>query len=264
MGRRHVEFGTNVTYQYCAPASGSHYNKAGSGPIQPRLYGPQDTVIPQGWIHNLEHGALVVLYTGTSEGATPEGQRQLQAFYDVVPEQPRLRHPEGHDPGSGHRPLRPDGDRLLGHRLGPGPAARDTSTPRDPGLLRRRGASGRTRSRSARRPRARREPSSSASPAAPARARRPSASPSVLRQPQRRTVRQPELTDAAVLALVKTAAGPGLSLQDVPMPVVGINDVLIRVHRTGICGTDLHIEAWDAWAAVDDRPAARGRPRVRR
>ena len=52
-----------------------------------------------------------------------------------------------------------------------------------------------------------------------------------------------------MLALVKTAAGPGLSLQDVPMPVVGINDVLIRVHRTGICGTDLHIEAWDAWAA---------------
>ena len=52
-----------------------------------------------------------------------------------------------------------------------------------------------------------------------------------------------------MLALVKTAAGPGLSLQDVPMPVVGINDVLIRVHRTGICGTDLHIDAWDAWAA---------------
>jgi threonine 3-dehydrogenase len=51
-------------------------------------------------------------------------------------------------------------------------------------------------------------------------------------------------------ALVKTAAGPGLELRDrVPAPVVGINDVLIRVHRTGICGTDLHIEAWDAWAA---------------
>ena len=34
------------------------------------------------------------------------------------------------------------------------------------------------------------------------------------------------------------------------MPAVGINDVLIRVHRTGICGTDLHIESWDAWAAA--------------
>ncbi len=50
-------------------------------------------------------------------------------------------------------------------------------------------------------------------------------------------------------ALVKTAAGPGLELRDVPMPEIGINDVLVRVQRTGICGTDLHIEAWDAWAA---------------
>jgi len=46
-----------------------------------------------------------------------------------------------------------------------------------------------------------------------------------------------------VKALVKPHAGPGLDLRDVPMPTVDINDVLIRVHRTGICGTDLHIEA---------------------
>ncbi len=51
-----------------------------------------------------------------------------------------------------------------------------------------------------------------------------------------------------MLALVKTGPGPGLELNDVPMPVIGINDVLIRVHKTGICGTDLHIEAWDPWA----------------
>jgi threonine 3-dehydrogenase len=50
-------------------------------------------------------------------------------------------------------------------------------------------------------------------------------------------------------ALVKTAAGPGLSLIDVPDPRPGINDVLIRVRKTGICGTDLHIESWDPWAA---------------
>jgi threonine 3-dehydrogenase len=52
-----------------------------------------------------------------------------------------------------------------------------------------------------------------------------------------------------MLALVKTAAGPGLRLQDLPVPQIGINDVLIRVHKTGICGTDLHIESWDPWAA---------------
>jgi threonine 3-dehydrogenase len=51
-----------------------------------------------------------------------------------------------------------------------------------------------------------------------------------------------------MLALVKARPGPGLSLETVPDPEVGINDVLIRVHRTGICGTDLHIESWDPWA----------------
>ena len=49
-------------------------------------------------------------------------------------------------------------------------------------------------------------------------------------------------------ALVKTQAGPGLDLIDVPEPQIGINDVLVRVHKTGICGTDLHIESWDPWA----------------
>jgi threonine 3-dehydrogenase len=49
-------------------------------------------------------------------------------------------------------------------------------------------------------------------------------------------------------ALVKSRAEPGLWLEDVPEPEHGINDVLIRVRRTGICGTDVHIERWDAWA----------------
>lgn len=49
-------------------------------------------------------------------------------------------------------------------------------------------------------------------------------------------------------ALVKRKAEPGLWLEDVPLPTIGINDVLIKVLRTGICGTDLHIYKWDAWA----------------
>jgi threonine 3-dehydrogenase len=49
-------------------------------------------------------------------------------------------------------------------------------------------------------------------------------------------------------ALVKAHAEPGLWLQDVPEPEPGINDVLIRVRKTGICGTDLHIHRWDTWA----------------
>jgi len=49
-------------------------------------------------------------------------------------------------------------------------------------------------------------------------------------------------------ALVKNQAQPGLWLEDVPIPSIGLDDVLIRVLRTGICGTDLHIYDWDAWA----------------
>jgi threonine 3-dehydrogenase len=49
-------------------------------------------------------------------------------------------------------------------------------------------------------------------------------------------------------ALVKSKAEPGLWLAEVPVPSIGINDVLIEVLRTGICGTDLHIYKWDAWA----------------
>src|SRR6187455_2876804 len=49
-------------------------------------------------------------------------------------------------------------------------------------------------------------------------------------------------------ALVKSRTEPGLWLAEVPEPTIGINDVLIRINRTGICGTDLHIYKWDAWA----------------
>ena len=55
-------------------------------------------------------------------------------------------------------------------------------------------------------------------------------------------------------ALVKTQAGPGLELVDVPSPPMGIDDVRIRVQKTGICGTDLHIESWDPWAAKTIKP----------
>ncbi len=49
-------------------------------------------------------------------------------------------------------------------------------------------------------------------------------------------------------ALVKAEAREGLWLRDVPVPEVGINDVLIRVQKTSICGTDVHIYEWDEWA----------------
>jgi len=55
-------------------------------------------------------------------------------------------------------------------------------------------------------------------------------------------------------ALVKESAGPGMVLRDVPRPTCGPNDVLIRVHYAGVCGTDLHIWEWDAWASGRLKP----------
>ncbi|RED14047.1 L-threonine 3-dehydrogenase [Pontivivens insulae] len=50
-------------------------------------------------------------------------------------------------------------------------------------------------------------------------------------------------------ALAKTVAAPGLELIDAPVPEIGPDDVLIRINRTGICGTDIHIWNWDDWAS---------------
>jgi len=55
-------------------------------------------------------------------------------------------------------------------------------------------------------------------------------------------------------ALVKKQAGPGLWLEEVPDPKPGPGEVLIRVLRTGICGTDLHIESWNEWAQHTIKP----------
>lgn len=101
MGQTHLANGTPVTYTYCPPASGRHYNAAGAGPIAPRLYGPEDRVNPQGWIHNLEHGGLVVLYRGDSEGATEAGQEQLRGFFDGYPPSPMC----GFEAGSSNGPV---------------------------------------------------------------------------------------------------------------------------------------------------------------
>jgi len=52
-------------------------------------------------------------------------------------------------------------------------------------------------------------------------------------------------------ALVKAKPEAGLSFEDVPIPAIGRGDVLIKVLRTGICGTDLHIYSWDPWAQAN-------------
>ena len=65
-------------------------------------------------------------------------------------------------------------------------------------------------------------------------------------------------------ALVKTSPGIGMELRDVPVPACGPNDVLIRVHHAGVCGTDLHIWEWDCLGQQPAQAAGGHRPRVRR
>src|SRR5207249_2739202 len=71
----------------------------------------------------------------------------------------------------------------------------------------------------------------------------------------RHAARRPtHLSGLAMKALVKSQAAPGLWLEDVPQPQPGPGEVLIRVLRTGICGTDLHIDAWNEWAQHTIKP----------
>ncbi|HEX7347585.1 MAG TPA: DUF3105 domain-containing protein [Candidatus Limnocylindrales bacterium] len=90
MGNSHVAVGTTVKYTYCPPASGRHYNASGQGPIAARPYGPTDTVVPPGWVHNLEHGALVVLYKGGEADQTA-----LRGLFDAMPNSPVCGFPPG-------------------------------------------------------------------------------------------------------------------------------------------------------------------------
>ena len=88
-------------YTNCPPASGSHYNAAGKGPVQPRLYGPDDPAEPQGWIHNLEHGALVILYRCDGDACTDAGQAKLQDVFASIPNSPVCNLPPGNTYGPG-------------------------------------------------------------------------------------------------------------------------------------------------------------------
>ena len=88
MGNQHVQVGDKVTYPVCPPASGRHVNQSGFGPLLPKVYGPEDQRAPNGWVHNLEHGGLVLLYS-CDKGACDDAEIQkLQAFSQGFPNSP--------------------------------------------------------------------------------------------------------------------------------------------------------------------------------
>jgi hypothetical protein len=83
MGRTHVATGSTVEYLSCPPASGRHYIGTNVGPIRTAVYGPNEEVGPQGWIHNLEHGGIVVLYKCATP--CPDLVRQLEETFPALP-----------------------------------------------------------------------------------------------------------------------------------------------------------------------------------
>jgi len=97
MGRSHVAVGTRVKYTFCPPASGFHYNAVGAGPIQTRLYGPNEATVPQNWIHNMEHGGLVIVYRCNSgdSGCSDAQQAAFRDFFSSFPDSPICHVPKG-------------------------------------------------------------------------------------------------------------------------------------------------------------------------
>ncbi len=84
-GNGHVQTGDKVAYPVCPPASGKHLNRVGFGPLEPQVYGPDDESLPNGWIHNLEHGGLVLLYSCDSGACDDAGIAALKTFDDGFP-----------------------------------------------------------------------------------------------------------------------------------------------------------------------------------
>lgn len=80
LGNRHVVFGADLSYAYCPPASGDHFSERGKGPIPVRFYPPSSEASPGGWIHNLEHGYVVALYSCGDDGSACPGEAELEAL----------------------------------------------------------------------------------------------------------------------------------------------------------------------------------------
>jgi len=89
MGNLHISIGSSQRYAYCPPASGPHYNNPGvDGPIPAKYYGPDEGTRPEGWIHNLEHGAVVILYNCKMGACDDTTQAALQAIPQGFPDSP--------------------------------------------------------------------------------------------------------------------------------------------------------------------------------
>ncbi len=94
-GNQHVQPGDHVSYAVCPPASGEHINQPGYGPIAAKVYGPNDQAVPNGWVHNLEHGGLVLLYSCDQGACDTSSLNALQTFSSQFPASPICGLPAG-------------------------------------------------------------------------------------------------------------------------------------------------------------------------
>jgi hypothetical protein len=94
MGNSHT-VSVPQNYLFCPPASGNHLNQSGQGPITPRVFKPDDKVGPPNWIHNLEHGGMVILYRSDSPGATTAGLAAFRTYFDQFPASALCKIPPG-------------------------------------------------------------------------------------------------------------------------------------------------------------------------
>ena len=95
LGSTHIGVNDKITYPTCPPASGKHVNRSGFGPLEPRVYGPDDRSEPQGWIHNLEHGGLVLLYSCEKVACDETLLQQLRSFSTGFPASAICQIPSG-------------------------------------------------------------------------------------------------------------------------------------------------------------------------
>jgi len=95
MGRTHVAVGTKVKYTWCPPGSGNHYSQSGQGPIRGGFYDQNTAQPPEGWVHNLEHGALVLAYKCPGPACTDDGQAAMQSLLARWPASPVCKIPPG-------------------------------------------------------------------------------------------------------------------------------------------------------------------------
>jgi hypothetical protein len=89
LGRSHVR-DTNqvIDYAYCPPASGNHWAIAGEAPAPRAFYGPEEPIQPQQWVHNLEHGFVVALYSCGADGKSCPSAAELAELHTVFDDTP--------------------------------------------------------------------------------------------------------------------------------------------------------------------------------